>query len=62
MKNINIEFFMTFLAKNYLKCLIECNYVIKLTLSFTGLSKNYKKIEKQNFLSNIIYYYRKYLH
>ncbi len=40
MKNILIEFFMTFFGKSYWKWLIESNFDIKLTLSFKGLSTN----------------------
>jgi hypothetical protein len=58
-KNTVIEFFMTFLGKNYWKWLIEYNFDIKLTLSFKELSTNYKKTEKQLIFLNIISYYRK---
>jgi hypothetical protein len=40
---------MSHFGKNYWKYLIECNFDIKLTLSFKGLSTNYKKIEKHKF-------------
>ncbi len=47
--------FHDFFGKNYLKWLIEYKFYIKLTLSFKGLSTNYKKTENNFFFRTLFF-------